>query len=154
MVQRALEKKSTGFTPIWRQNPFDALRKDMREMWQGMTGGEAFELWPGVAPPLDLSEGDAELEVKVDLPGFRATDIDVQLHQNILTISGEKKEEREEKEKNFHRIERQTGHFTRSVSLPCPVDESKIDAQVRDGVLTIQLPKTNEAKSKKIRVEG
>ena len=72
----------------------------------------------------------------------------------MLTVSGERKEEREEKGKTYHRVERRVGSFSRSVTLPCPVREDAVDAQYKNGILTIKLPKTEEAKARKITVKG
>ncbi len=107
-----------------------------------------------LAPTLDVSETDNEVDVKMDLPGMKAEDIDIQVHNNVLTIRGERSEETEEKDRKFHRIERHSGSFARSVSLPSVVDENKVDAKYKDGVLTISMPKTKEAQAKKITVKA
>ena len=90
----------------------------------------------------------------MDIPGMEAKDIDIQVNANVLTVSGERKEEREEKGKTYHRVERRVGAFSRSVTLPCPVKEDAVDAQYKNGILTIKLPKTEEAKARKITVKG
>jgi HSP20 family protein len=105
-------------------------------------------------PSLDVSETDKAVEVKLDVPGVSAKEIDVQLNGNLLTVSGEKKEEQEKKGKTFHRVERRYGSFSRSITLPCPVQEDEVAAEYHDGVLSITLPKTEEAKSKKIAVKS
>lgn len=116
--------------------------------------GEGEDVWAGqVVPAADVSETDKTIEVKMDLPGIQAADIDVQVNGNLLTVSGERKEEKEEKGKTYHRIERRYGKFSRSTTLPAAVKEDKVDAQYRDGVLTITMEKTDEAKSRKIKVK-
>jgi HSP20 family protein len=117
--------------------------------------GEDVALWPSerILPSLDLAETDGAVEVRLDIPGMEAKDIDIQVNGNLLTISGERKEEREEKGKTFHRVERRVGSFSRTVTLPCPVKEEAVDAQYKNGILTVKLPKTEEAKSRKITVK-
>ena len=79
---------------------------------------------------------------------------DIEVRADTLHVRGEHTEEREEKGKTFHRIERRAGSFSRSVALPCSVDEEKVTAECRDGVLTISLPKTEESKTRKVKVKG
>jgi HSP20 family protein len=103
---------------------------------------------------LDVSESDNEMRVQVDVPGIQPEDIDIQLSGNTLTIRGERKEEEEKKGRTFYRIERLTGRFSRSVTLPYEVDEGNIEAHQQGGVLTITLPKAETAQIKKIEVKS
>lgn len=105
-------------------------------------------------PTVDVSETDTEIKVMAELPGLDEKDIDVSLAHNILTISGEKKAEKEQKGENYHRIERSYGSFSRSVTLPGEVDANKVDAKFKNGVLTITLPKTAQAQAKRITVKA
>jgi HSP20 family protein len=107
-----------------------------------------------MAPSADLSETDTAIEVRVDLPGIKPSEIDIQLSGNVLTVSGERKEEKEEKGRTFHRVERRTGSFSRSITLPCAVQEQEVAAEYRDGVLAITLPKEEGAKARKIKVKS
>ena len=118
--------------------------------------GEEDEGWftGALVPALDVSETDTAIDVRMDLPGITAKDIDIQVNGNLLTVSGERKEEKEEKGKTFHRVERRYGNFSRTVTLPCAVIESEVAAEYKDGVLTIKLPKTEESKTHKIKVKG
>lgn len=133
--------------------PFTALQDELGELASNFLG-EVGEVWPRgtMVPSLDLSETDGTVEVRMDLPGIKPEEIDIQLNENTLTVSGQRKEEKEEKTKTFHRVERRQGSFSRTVVLPCCVDEAKVDAQYKDGVLTIKMPKTEEAKARKIKV--
>lgn len=106
-----------------------------------------------IIPALDLSETAEAVEVKIDAPGMKPSDLEVQVNGNLLTIGGERKEEKEEKGRTFHRVERRCGRFSRTITLPCAVDETKVDAQYRDGILRINLPKTEESKAHKITVK-
>ncbi len=103
---------------------------------------------------VDTSEDDKAYHVTAELPGMTEKDIEVTFADNMLTISGEKKEEKEVKEENYHRRERSFGSFRRSFTLPSEVDEGKISAAFKDGVMTIELPKAKSAqkKAKKITI--
>jgi HSP20 family protein len=104
-------------------------------------------------PAVDISEHDDEYLVKVELPGVNKEDVKITLESNILTIRGEKKQEKETKNENYHRVERNYGSFQRSFTLPTVVKSDKIDAVYKDGVLSISLPKAEEAKPKQIEVK-
>lgn len=103
-------------------------------------------------PAVDIAEKDNAYEVKIELPGVNKEDVKISLESNILTIRGEKKQEKEEKGKNLHRIERSYGSFQRSFTLPTSVKSEKIDAVFIDGVLSITLPKVEEVKPRQIEV--
>lgn len=105
-------------------------------------------------PEANMIETDKAVEVTIDLPGMKPEDVKVELHDGALWITGEKKEEKEEKGKTFHRIERRTGAFRRVMPLPVEVEADKVDARFHDGVLTIALPKIEKVAPKKIEVKG
>ena len=105
------------------------------------------------APAVDIIENDNEFVVKAELPGITQDDIKVSLSNDVLTIKGEKKQEKEEKGKNFHRIERSYGSFHRSFSLPSKVQADKVKAVYKNGVLEITLPKAEEVKPKEITID-
>jgi HSP20 family protein len=109
----------------------------------------------GFAPNMDVSETDKEVTISAELPGMEPEDIQIALDHNILTISGEKHAEKEEKDKRYYRLERSYGSFSRSIPLPEGVEEDSIDASFNRGVLKIKLPKTVEAqkRSKKITIK-
>lgn len=104
-------------------------------------------------PAVDIAEQDDQYIVKVELPGVHKDDVKITLESNILTIRGEKKQEKEITEDNYHRVERSYGSFQRSFTLPTTVKADKIDAGVKDGILTVSLPKVEEAKPKQIEVK-
>jgi HSP20 family protein len=147
---------SRGLEPFFRRDPFRALQQEMDEMLSRFSydwnGGEL--LTQAAAPSLDLSETDNALEIRMDLPGIKPEEVDIEISGNTVRISGERKEEKEEKGKAFHRIERMSGTFSRTVTLPCGIKEDKVTAECHDGVLTVTLPKTEEAKTHKIKVNG
>ena len=104
-------------------------------------------------PAVDIAEEENEFVVKMELPGVNKDDVKISLESNILTIKGEKKQEKEEKNKSHHRLERAYGSFQRSFTLPMTVKNDKIEAVFKDGVLSITLPKLEEAKPKQIEVK-
>jgi len=106
------------------------------------------------APSLDLSETKESLVVKMEVPGMDPKDIQVSLQENLLTVKGEKRQEKEDKDERYHRIERSYGAFTRSVRLPVAVDGSKVDASFKNGLLTVTLPKTPGAKGTTIPIKA
>jgi len=105
------------------------------------------------SPAVDISENDDNFIVNMELPGVPKDNVKITIEANVLTVSGEKKEEHEEKKTNVHRIERSYGYFSRSFTLPANVKNDKIDALYHDGILSITLPKAEEAKPKAIEVK-
>ncbi|MGO8675755.1 MAG: Hsp20/alpha crystallin family protein [Limisphaerales bacterium] len=106
----------------------------------------------GWTPAMDLCEDKDNLYLKAELPGMKREDIEVSLHEGTLSISGERKSQSNYEDAEVHRSERFFGRFQRTVSLPAPVSPDKVKAQYKDGVLTVTLPKTEEAKPKQIDV--
>lgn len=104
-------------------------------------------------PAVDIAERENDYFVKMELPGVNKDDVKISLESNILTIKGEKKQEKEEKNKDVHRLERNYGSFLRSFTLLTSVKSDTIDAFFKDGVLTISLPKAEDAKPKQIEVK-
>lgn len=106
-----------------------------------------------LSPSLDVSETKDNIVVKAEVPGIEPKDIDISLTGDVLNIKGEKKQEKEEKDEDYQRTERSYGAFTRSVRLHQEVQSDKIEANYRNGVLKITLPKSEEAKKKEIKIE-
>jgi HSP20 family protein len=104
-------------------------------------------------PVVDIAEHAEAFEVKVELPGVNKNDVKITVHDDVLTIRGEKKQEEEKKGKNYHRVERSYGSFQRSFTLPSSVKGDKIEAVYDNGILAITLPKVEEAKPKEIEVK-
>jgi HSP20 family protein len=104
------------------------------------------------APPVDIYEDEHDITLKLEVPGIDDKDIDVHIENTTLTVHGERKIEKEEKEENFRRVERQYGSFTRSFTLPSSVDSGQVSAHYDKGVLKIKLAKKAEAKPKQIKV--
>jgi HSP20 family protein len=118
-------------------------------------GQEAFQGRDGkFMPETNVMETDKALEVTIELPGMKPEDVKVEMKENALWITGEKKEEKEEKGKTFHRVERRAGMFRRVLPLPAEVTHDQVDARFTDGVLKITLPKTEKVAPKQIEVKG
>jgi HSP20 family protein len=111
--------------------------------------------WPLKAwtPACDIFETDKELVIKFELPEVKKEDVEVKIEQNVLTLHGERKFEEKTDRENYHRVERRYGEFMRSFNVPLYVDAAKINAEFKDGVLTVTLPKSKEARPKQINVK-
>ena len=145
-------------TVITRWDPFrefttvqDRLNRLFRESY-GPEGREESLATSSFAPPVDVYEDQHNVTLKLEVPGIDEKDIDVRIENNVLTVHGERKIEKEEKEENFRRVERQYGSFTRTFALPTTVDAEKVAANYDKGILKIVLPKKAEAKPKQIKV--
>ena len=118
----------------------------------GNEGREEALTTSSFAPPVDVYEDEHNVTLKIEVPGIDEKDIDIRLENNTLTVHGERKIEKEEKEENYRRVERQYGSFTRTFTLPTTVDAEKVSANYDKGVLKVALPKKAEAKPKQIKV--
>ena len=131
------------------------LHQEMDELFNSFFSGWNRMLGErGVWPALDIAEDDDVIKVKAEVPGCKADDIEVSVHGNTLTISGEKKQEEEKKGDGYYYAERSYGNFRRDVTLPTDVDPAKVEATCKDGVLNITLPKAEVAKATKVKVKG
>jgi HSP20 family protein len=125
----------------------------MNRMFEEQYGGGREELTTGAfVPPVDIYEDEHGIQLKLEVPGIDEKDLDIKVENNVLTVSGERKFAKEEKEENFHRVERRYGSFSRSFTLPNTVDTENIQADYDAGVLKIRLSKRAEAKPKQIKV--
>src|SRR5437879_2197359 len=144
-------------TVIARWDPFrefstlqDRMNRLFRESY-GPEGRDESLTTSQFAPPVDVYEDEHNVVFKVEVPGIDDKDIDVRVENNVLTVHGERKVEKEEKEENFRRVERQYGSFTRTFNLPNTVDTDHVQAHYDKGVLRIALPKKAEAKHTQIK---
>ncbi|MDD5555843.1 MAG: Hsp20/alpha crystallin family protein [bacterium] len=137
---------------VW--SPFADLPGDLSRVFDTsvgrLFGDPGAVVW---SPALDIYEDKESIVVKADLPGMKEEDVDISIQGNTLTLRGERKQESEVKEKDFYRCERYYGSFQRCLELPFPVDQGKVKASYKGGVLEVRLPKAEEAKEKKIRIE-
>ena len=143
-------------TVLTRWDPFrelNVLQDRMNRLFQDYAPRGEQELTAGnFVPPVDIYEDEQGISVKAELPGVDPKDVDVRVENNTLTIKGERKFEKEEKEENFHRIERRYGSFYRAFTLPSTVDTENIGANYTAGVLKLELKKKAEAQPKQIKV--
>jgi len=141
----------TRFEPF-RQFPTlqDRINRVFRESYG--EGDDQALTTSSFAPAVDVYENEHSVVLKIEVPGIDENDIDVRLENNTLTVHGERKIERDEKEENYRRVERHYGSFTRTFTLPLTVDSEKVSANYDKGVLKIALPKKAEAKPKQIKV--
>ena len=143
-------------TPAWPTfGRLSDLREELDRLFESPLGelGRASHLFNGWTPAVDLYEDKDSFTVKAELPGLKSEDIDVSLNEGVLVISGERKCEQKFDEAETHRVERFFGRFQRSIVLPSSVKTDKIAAQYKDGVLTVTLPKSEEAKPKQIEIK-
>ena len=134
---------------------FGTLQNQLNRLFQEVTPratGDEFMTTGTFVPPVDVYEDEHNIVLKLEVPGIEEKDIDVQVHGNTLTVRGERKFEHEEKQENFHRIERSYGAFSRSFTLPDTVDTNSVTADYENGVLKVKLAKRAEAKPKQIKV--
>jgi HSP20 family protein len=137
---RELEDMSTRLNRFFGQVPARATEEE----------GAFFADW---SPAVDVEETDKEYLIKADLPAVKKEDVKVGIEEGILTVQGERKQEKEEKNKRFHRMERSYGKFVRRMSVPMDVDQQKVAAEFKDGVLNVHLPKSNGAKPRSVDIK-
>ncbi len=133
------------------------LRNEMDRLWDDYFGSGRRALRPmeeDWMPAVDVSETGDKITIKAEVPGMEAKDIEINMVGDTLTIKGEKKLEREEKEENYHTVERSYGSFTRAMKLPATVDADKVEASYKNGVLTVVMPKKEEVKPKAIEIKA
>lgn len=150
-----------------RQNlvePWQSFRTEMDRLFDRISGGFGMPSFgrffdvdrslPDISTPaVDVSEDDKAYKIAAELPGLEEKDIDVTVTGDMLVLTGEKKQEKEEKNKNYYLSERSYGSFRRSFALPEGIDQNKISASFAKGVLTIELPKTNQAREQQKKIE-
>jgi HSP20 family protein len=129
------------------------LRADMDKIFKSFFSGFPEEREGYWAPIIDIEEDKDNIIVKVEIPGMKKDDMKVAVHGKILSVSGERKQESEVRDKTYHRIERAYGKFSRTITLPSEVDADKIKASYKDGLLRINLPKLESVKPRQIDVE-
>lgn len=135
-------------------SPFDLIKGSIDSVFDDFFNGSSLSLKNmDFAPKVDVTEDEKAIHVKAELPGIDEKNVNVEIKENTLTISGEKKEEKETKEEKSHRIERSYGSFSRSFTLPKGIETDNIKATYKNGVLKINIPKGKELESKKVKVE-
>lgn len=140
---------------LW--SSLDRLRDDfdntVERLFRGRGANGEVMPWGMAGPLADMEETDDEIIVRAEMPGLQKDDFNVELQNNRLTIRGEKKATEEKKEKNYHYSEIMYGSFSRSFTLPVEVASDKVDAKYENGTLTIRMPKSEKARTKKVKVD-
>ena len=140
---------------ITRWDPFRevaALQNRVNSLFRDFNDGESSLTTTNFIPAVDIYEDEKRIVLKLEVPGIPEKDLDVTVENNTLVVKGERKFEKEEKEENFHRIERRYGSFSRAFTLPATVEPENIDAKYENGVLKLELKKKPEAQPKQIKV--
>jgi HSP20 family protein len=162
MTLRELIPFTKKSVPVKRdyENSFAFMRHDMDTLFDDFFRG--FEVDPffrshttAFSPKVDVTENDKEIRVSAELPGINEKDIDITLNHDSLTIKGEKKEEKEDKGKDYYRMERSYGSFCRSIPIPVEIETDKVNASYKKGILKIRIPKSPKSveEKKKIKVK-
>ena len=166
MVPWKNRRRDVGIRPSEESYPLSTLQRRMNRMFDDFFGDfDGFSLSPlrapargadGFMPRMDIAETDKDITISAELAGMDEKDVEITVHDDVLTIKGEKKTEHEEKEGQRFLTERSYGSFSRSIALPAEVDQEKIDASFKKGILKVKLPKTPVAVSqaKKIDIKG
>ncbi len=156
-----MSRKNDKQLPVTRnwlnQLPVSTFRHEMDNLLENFFGTTGLaEIVHANTPSLDISETDRTVEVVTDVPGYKPDEIHVEIGEGRLTISGQHQEEKsgEESGRKYHHVERRRGQFSRSVSLPCLVKEDKVQAELKDGVLSIILPKADETHRHRVTVKN
>lgn len=161
MVDDVTGKGQGGRLPSRYSDQFQSFRTEMDRLFESFFNGmpalsnfrQAFPTAQGLTPAFDVKESEKELVVKADLPGIDEKDIQLTIHDGVLSLRGEKKSERKDERENYHLMERSYGSFQRTIRLPETIDEDKVDARFDKGVLTVTLPKRPEMVKAQKKIE-
>lgn len=146
--------KHSPLPPRGRFQDLAELRQRMLQLFEEPFGLPIFRESLGWMPEVDITESDTEIVLEAELPGMDKDDVEIEIDGNVLTLRGEKKQEKEEQEKGRYLYERSYGAFQRSFSLPATVKEEAVKAEFRKGVLRVALPKDGAPRGKKIQIAG
>jgi HSP20 family protein len=144
--------------PVRRENdnPFYSLQRSINQVFDNFLfegfGRSPFSLYASFSPRLDASETDKEFRITAELPGMDENDVEVSLSDNLLTLRGEKKDEKEDKRRDYYRMERSYGMFERTIPIPEGIDSNRVEASFKKGVLTVTLPKSAEFQKERKRI--
>lgn len=161
MADDVTGKGQGGRLPSRYYDPFQTFRSEMDRLFDTFLTGmpalsnfrQGFPAEQGLTPAFDVKETEKELVVKADLPGMDEKDVQLTIHDGVLTMRGEKESERKDERENYHLMERSYGSFQRSVRLPETIDEDKVEARFDKGVLTVTLPKRPEMVKAQKKIE-
>jgi HSP20 family protein len=148
-MERAITRRRGG-------GPLTRLQDEMNDLFGRFFGDGGSLFWPERTywPAINIADKDDVVIVTAEVPGCKPDDIEISVHGNTMSISGEKKEKSEEKQRDYYHMESRYGSFRREMILPAEVNADKIEAKCQEGVLTITLPKTEKAKARKIKIQS
>ena len=152
LLRRISDWPTRGWTSSFEE--LESMRRQMNLLNQGLERGLWREPTPGVFPLVNVTEDKNSYHVRAELPGLKADELDISVTGDTLSISGERKLPVEEENAQYHRREREAGKFSRIISLPSQINTGKVEARCADGILTVVLPKAEEAKPKQIAVKA
>lgn len=155
MTDTLSTRVSRALQPLFGNDPFGGLQKEMDDLMERYRTDWRGERFPVThIPAADVYETDAAVHVCLDVPGFQADEIEIEVSGSTLRVSGAHKAEAEQKGRTYHCIERRSGSFARAITLPVSVKDEKVTAECKDGVLNINLPKTEAAKTHRVTVKN
>jgi len=135
-------------------NDFGQVRREMLRLLNSVGDEASDEVRSGVFPPLNVTQDDDHFYVRAEVPGITANELSITVQRNRLSLAGKREIPREHERVSYHRKERAEGSFSRTITLPTPVDTERVDARYADGILTLTLPKAEEAKPRHIAVRS
>jgi len=146
---------------VWPSRPtfdgsfsdFDQIRREMLRLLDTATGDGAADTTAGVFPPMNITQDDDNFYLRAEIPGIKPAELSISALRNRVSISGKREIPREHERVSYHRKERPEGAFNRAVTLPTEVDAERVDARYADGILTLKLPKAEQAKPRQISVK-
>lgn len=151
LVRRIYSDPFSGFRTF--SPDLDGMRRQMDQLFEALSGGTLARPSAGVFPLTNLTEDKDNFYVRAELPGMKSDELDIQVTANGISISGERKIAQEGNNVKYHRREREAGKFSRLIGLPSEVDTAKVDASLKNGILTITVPKSEAAKPRQITVK-
>jgi HSP20 family protein len=154
LMRRNQPRDVTGWSSgMGLSSPFIDMRREIDRLFDRMLEGSSLGESALTVPPVDILEEDHQYVVKAELPGVNSEDVKITLQDDVLSIRGEKRREERVEEKNYHRLERSAGIFQRSFTLPSAVKSDQIEASFENGILTVTIPKAEDAKPREIEVK-
>jgi len=149
IVRRVWPSRPTFDSPF---ADFDGVRREMLRLLDSAAGEPSGEVSAGVFPPMNITQDNDNFYVRAEIPGIRPNELSISAIRNRLTLGGKREIQRENERVSYHRKERAEGSFNRTVTLPSEIDVDKVEAQYGDGILTLRLPKAEQAKPRQIKV--
>jgi HSP20 family protein len=149
LVRRVWPARPTFDSPL---ADFDQVRREMLRLLDTVAGDASADVGAGVFPPMNITQDDETFYLRAEVPGIKPNELSISAVRNRVSLAGKREIQREHERVSYHRKERAEGNFNRTVTLPAEIDAERVDASYSDGILTLKLPKAEEAKPRQIRV--